>query len=264
LLDWLAVEFAESGWNVKALQKQIVLSAAYRQSSRRLPDDKAGTSAIDDPDNRRLSRGPRRRLSARQLRDQALFVSGLLNDEIGGASVNPYQPEGLWDEMSNMKYRQSVGKDLYRRGLYTFWKRTVAPPGLAVLDAADRESCTVRPKRTNTPLQALTLLNETTFVESARHLAANLLSSRPPDQFIPEAFRRTTSRRPTDRELKVLTQTLSDLADNYREHPESAEQVLSVGESKPSAAPGTDKADMAAAAMLCNVLLNLDEAVSIE
>lgn len=254
LLDWLAVEFAGSGWDVKALQKLIVLSATYRQSSRFRRNEPSS-----DPENRLLDRGPRLRLTARQLRDQALFVSGLLTADIGGPSVSPYQPAGLWDEMSNMKYRQSKGKDLYRRGLYTIWKRTVAPPGLAILDAADRENCVVRPKRTNTPLQALTLLNETTFVESARHLAARMMREGGEDP-IRFAFRSVVSRQPEQQELTSLQEAYDEYLAEFQTHPEQAKQLLSVGESP--VPEDLNTSELAANTMLCNVLLNLDESLT--
>ena len=300
LLDWMAVEFVESGWNVKALQKLIVLSSTYRQSSRVAPatadsSDRAGSSRhslsdaarttevtsesgdasgpdalnktalrdrhLTDPENRLLSRGPRLRLSARQLRDQALFVSGLLTADIGGPSVSPYQPEKLWEEMSNVKYQQSKGTDLYRRGLYTIWKRTVAPPSLAILDAADRESCSVRPKRTNTPLQALALLNETTFVEAARHLAVRM-STEGGDDPITFAFRCVTSRQPAISELETLAAARADYLAEFDANPDLARKLLSTGESAPP--DGPDRSHLAADTMLCNVLLNLDEVVTKE
>ena len=206
----------KSGWDIKALHKLIALSATYRQSSRQLPGDSDA-----DADNRMLSRGPRQRLTARQLRDQALFVSGLMTAEIGGPSVSPYQPAKLWDEMSNMKYKQSTGKDLYRRGLYTIWKRTVAPPSLAILDAADRESCTVRPKRTNTPLQALTLLNETTFVETARHLAARMMTDGK-EQPVVFGFRSVTSRLPSASELEGLRAARDTYVAEFKANPDAS------------------------------------------
>lgn len=316
LLDWLAVDFVASGWDVKAMQKQIVLSATYRQSSRhspsdeakrheptqtddphrdkplpqsgtstgthakttktaaghRLPSDKAATphhsesdgyikAATLDPENRLLWRGPRIRLSARQLRDQALFASGLMSADIGGPSVSPYQPAKLWAEMSNMKYKQSKGKDLYRRGLYTIWKRTVAPPSLAILDAADRENCIVRPKRTNTPLQALALLNETTFVESARHLAMRMMTEGK-DTPISFAFKVVTAREPSKNELAALTKAKATYLAEFRSDPAEADKLLSVGESKTS--NDADPIELAANTMVCNVLLNLDEVVTKE
>ena len=173
LLDWLATEFVRTGWDMKAMQRLIVTSATYRQSSRVTP-----ALLEKDPENRLLARGPRFRLPAEMIRDTALAVSGLLNDEIGGPSVLPYQPTGLWEELafgdgfSAQTYEQSHGKDLYRRGMYTFWKRTAPPASLATFDAPDREKCTGRRALTNTPLQALVLLNDPTYVEAARALAA--------------------------------------------------------------------------------------------
>lgn len=276
LLDWLAVDFIASGWDVKAMQKQIVLSATYRQSSAapaatdssyRSEEDGplslvATANAMEvDPENRLLWRGPRIRLSARQLRDQALFVSGLMSTDVGGPSVSPYQPAKLWAEMSNMKYKQSKGKDLYRRGLYTIWKRTVAPPSLAILDAADRENCIVRPKRTNTPLQALALLNETTFVESARHLAMRMMTEGG-DTSIAFAFQVVTARQPSENELAALTKAKATYLAEFRSNPAEADKLLSVGESKTS--NDADPIELAANTMVCNVLLNLDEAVTKE
>ena len=172
LLDWLAVEFMESGWNVKALQKLIVMSATYRQSSAITPE-----LLEKDPDNRLLARGPRLRLGPEAIRDQALAVSGLLTDRIGGPSVKPYQPAGLWQELSGDRgYVQSKGADLYRRSLYTYWKRTVPPPYMMNFDSPNREQCAVTENRTNSPLQALDLMNEVTFVEAARKLGERMMT----------------------------------------------------------------------------------------
>ena len=171
LLDWLATEFVRSGWDVKGLQKQIVLSATYRQSSRTTP-----AMLLRDPENRLLARGPRIRLSAEMVRDQALAISGLLVEKIGGQSVKPLQPEGLWKDLSGGEdYEPDKGENLYRRSLYTFWKRTVAPPGMVTFDAPSRETCTVRQTRTNTPLQALNLMNDVSYVEAARVFAQRIM-----------------------------------------------------------------------------------------
>lgn len=268
LLDWLAVEFVDSGWDIKAMQKRIVLSATYRQSSRfgkwngdsGTREDATGGDQVD-PENRLLWRGPRLRLSARQLRDQALSVSGLLTPDIGGPSVSPYQPEKLWAEMSNMKYKQSQGKDLYRRGLYTIWKRTVAPPSLAILDAADRENCAVRQKRTNTPLQALTLLNETGFVEAARNLAVRMQTEG--GEFpICFAFRVVTAREPSEQERLTLDFALNSYRETFAAEPAKAKQLLAVGESE--LPQHMDCVELAANTLLCNVLLNLDEVMTSE
>lgn len=254
LLDWLASEFVQTGWNIKAMQKLIVTSATYQQSSAVPPD-----LLERDPENRQLARGPRLRLPAHTIRDQALFVSGLLVEKIGGPSVSPYQPANLWKEMSNMVYRQSKGEDLYRRSLYTIWKRTVAPPSMMILDAADRETCWVNPKRTNTPLQALTLLNETTFVESARHLAQRMIleGGEQPVEF---AFRLLTSRRPKSRELEVLRRARSEYRTEFRQRPESAQQLIRVGDSEVT--KDIDPIELAANTVLANVLLNLDEVIT--
>ncbi len=256
LLDWLASEFVSSGWDVKAMQKLIVMSATYRQSSRVTPKRHRR-----DPDNRLLTRGHRVRLPAHVIRDQAMFVSGLLVEKLGGPSVSPYQPANLWKEMSNMTYRQSKGDDLYRRSLYTIWKRTVAPPSMAILDAADRESCWVRTKRTNTPLQALTLLNETAFIESARNLGQRMIreGSNRPVEF---AFRLVTARRPRGDELNLLKRARDEYLAEFRRHPENAQKLIVIGNSKP--AKDVDPVELAANTVLANVLLNLDEVITKE
>src|SRR6185369_12789435 len=172
LLDWLATEFMESGWDVKAIQKTIVMSATYRQASLITPE-----LLRKDPDNRLLARGPRFRLGAEVIRDQALAISGLLVDKVGGPSVKPYQPAGLWQELGGGSgYKQDTGDGLYRRSLYTYWKRTVAPPFMVNFDSPNREQCTVFENRTNSPLQALELMNDITFLEAARKLAERVLS----------------------------------------------------------------------------------------
>jgi len=254
LLDWLATEFVTTGWNIQAIQKQIVMSAAYQQSSR---TDKAGIER--DPANTLITRGPRQRLSAHELRDQALYLGGLLVEKRGGPSVSPYQPANLWREMSNMTYRQSKGDDLYRRSLYTIWKRTVAPPSLAVLDAADRESCIVRAKRTNTPLQALTLMNETAFVESARALAERMLKQGGDDP-IGFGFRMLTSRNPTSAERRILESARDDAEKAFAKDAAGAKQLIAIGSSKPSAK--LDPTTLAVHTVLANLMLNLDEVIS--
>lgn len=255
LLDWLASEFVHSGWNVKQLQRLIVSSATYRQTSR--VSERAWRR---DPHNRLLARGTRPRLSAHAIRDQALAISGLLVERLGGPSVSPYQPRNLWRELSNMTYRQSRGDDLYRRSIYTIWKRTLAPPSLAILDAAGRETCSVRPSRTNTPLQALTLLNETAFVESARRLGTRMLleGGSQPVEF---AFRLVTSRGPSPEELELLKSARAEYLAEYRRHPGLARKLISVGA---SAKPRLDPVELAANTALANVLLNLDEVISRE
>ena len=193
LLDWLATEFIRTGWDVKAMQKMIVMSATYRQSSKVTPE-----LLQRDPENRLLARGPRFRLSAEMIRDQALAVSGLLVEKIGGPSVKPYQPAGLWKELGGEDYQQDTGEGLYRRSLYTFWKRTVPPPSMMNFDAAGREACTVRENRTNTPLQALDLMNDPAYVEASRVLAERMMreGGATPESRISFAFRLATARRP--------------------------------------------------------------------
>jgi hypothetical protein len=258
LLDWLATELVRSGWDLKRLHKQIVTSSVYAQSSA------VRDSTTADPDNRLLSRFPRARLSAEMIRDQALFASGLLVEHEGGPSVKPYQPPGLWAELSGADdYVPDTGHKLYRRSLYTFWKRTVPPPTLAAFDAPARETCWVRESRTNTPVQALTLLNDVTYVEAARVLAGRVLrEATTPDDRLTLAFRRITARPPTDAERAVLTRALDRHWAEFRKDPTAAERLLRVGESKPDAA--LDPIELAAYAAVCRLILNLDEAVTRE
>lgn len=254
LLDWLAVEYKESGWNTRELLKKMVMSKTYRQSSVIREENIAL-----DPDNVFLARAPRRKLSGSLLRDQALMVSGLLVDQIGGPSVKPYQPANLWKEASNFTYKQDKGDALYRRSLYTYWKRTLAPPSMAVLDAADREWCSVKPKRTNTPLQALTLLNETAFFEAARKLGERVVGSGAVDdgERVRFAFRSVLSREPSEEELKILTDAYENYRTEYQNAPSEADSILTVGESKP--VDDFDRIELAAATALSNVILNLEE-----
>jgi hypothetical protein len=259
LLDWLAAEFVESGWDVKALMKRIVMSATYRQSS-----DMTAEHRQTDPDNVWLARAPRLRLPGNVLRDQALLVSGLLVEQQGGPSVFAYQPAGLWEEASNAKYTVGKGPDLYRRSLYTYWKRTLAPPSMALLDAGDREYCSVKPKHTNTPLQALTLMNETTYVEASRKLAERMLTKggqTDPDR-IDFAFRLVTSRAPTAAELEVLVSALAEYRREFEADPKAAASSLKVGASP--IAKDLSPVELAAHAALANVLLNLDEVTTRE
>jgi hypothetical protein len=261
LLDWLATEFVRTGWDVKSLLKLIVTSATYRQSSH-----SSGETIRGDPDNRLLARGARFRLPAELLRDQALAVSGLLVEKLGGPSVRPYQPDGLWRElMSNeLEYNQSHGPDLYRRGLYTFWRRTVPPPAMQAFDAPPREICTARRPRTNTPIQALAMMNDPTFVETSRVLAARVLkeSGPDPDARIAHAFRLVTARKPSPAEHRVLLATWQHFRDRFAANPEAAVKLIAVGES-PTPTDIT-AADLAAWAALATTILNLDEAVTKE
>ena len=257
LLDYLATQFIASGWDVKALHKSIVMSASYRQSSRATPE-----LLQRDPENRLLARGPRVRLSAETIRDQALCASGLLAEQVGGPSVKPYQPDGLWNELSNAEYVQDHGESLYRRSMYTFWKRTNAPPAMVTFDAAGRESCRVLQSRTNTPLQALTLMNETTFVEAARKLAERALhdGGDVQEERLKMAFRLVLARNPSPAELHILTTGLTRHMESFRSHPESATKLLSVGESPHD--EKLDKIELAAYAATANMILNLDEAIT--
>jgi hypothetical protein len=266
LLDWLAVEFRESGWDLRKLITMMVTSATYRQSSAVTKDLYA-----KDPENRLLARGPRFRLQAEFLRDQALAVSGLLNDAVGGKSVSPYQPTGLWEELMSRSdganwtaqtYTQSKGKDLYRRTMYTFWKRTCPPPSLATLDAPDRETCVVRRSRTNTPLQALVLMNDPTYVEASRKLAERMMKEggATPQDRIAFAFKLATARSPREKEVSVLNRVFEAQRDRFAKDKPAAEKLLKVGES-----PRDEKLDaveLAAWAMVANAILNLDEVLS--
>jgi mono/diheme cytochrome c family protein len=265
LLDWLATEFIRTGWDVKRLQKLIVTSSTYRQSSRFVLQSQA------DPENRLLARGPRFRLQAEFIRDQALAVSGLLNGEIGGHSVSPYQPPGLWEELMSradganwtaQTYKQSTGKELYRRTMYTFWKRTCPPPTLATFDAPDRETCTVRRARTNTPLQALILMNDPTYVEAARKLAERMMQEggHSPESRIAFAFRLSSARLPTEKETALLRRVFDEQLLKYRKDRADAEKLLTVGEAKRQ--EKLDAAELAAWSVVANVILNLDEVVT--
>jgi hypothetical protein len=259
LLDWLAVELRDSGWDVKGLIRQIVTSATYRQSSRISPE-----AWKRDPENRLLSRGPRVRLSAEMIRDQALAASGLLIERLGGPSARPYQPGELWRELADTEYHRDSGEGLYRRGLYTFWKRTVAPPAMMTFDAAGREACMVRETRTNTPLQALNLLNDVTYVEASRVLAQRILgqgTSSDRDR-LTLAFRLVVSRSPRAAELHVLLASLARHRAHYRSDRPAAIKLASVGEAPHD--PRLDPAELAAWTAVCGVILNLDEAITKE
>jgi hypothetical protein len=259
LLDWLACEFMDGGWNVKAMQKLIVTSATYRQTSRASKSDYER-----DPENLLLARGPRLRLPAEMIRDQALAAADLLVEEQGGPSVRPYQPPGLWKELTGGKeFEQDHGRGLYRRSLYTFWKRTIAPPSMITFDASPREACTVRETRTNTPLQALTLLNEMTFVEAARLLAERVMrAAATPQERIALSFRLVLGRGPSEHEARVLAGGLAKHVERFRQQPAEAEKLLKVGEAPRD--PALDACELAAYATVANLILNLDEAVTKE
>ncbi len=262
LLDWLAVEFMEpaepsaKAWDLKRLLRLTVTSATYRQSSRVSP------AALEkDPGNRLLSRGPRFRLTPFELRDQALALSGLLVDRTGGPPTKPYQPPGLWEDFSfqRIKYVQDHGENLYRRSLYTFWRRSIAPPNM--FDTSPRQVCTVRTARTNTPLHALVLLNDVTFVEAARVWAQRLLKEpgKSPNELIDAGFRAATARRPTEAEHRVLTAALSRSLSHYERHRDAAEKLITTGEHPRD--PALDVTQLAAWTAVMNMILNLDEAI---
>ena len=261
LLDWLAVEFLRRGQDTKQLYRQLVSSAVYQQSSRT-----TGNMRVRDPDNRLLARGPRFRLSAEMIRDQALAATGLLTERFGGPSVKPYQPEGLWAEIAtDTNYEQSHGEDLYRRSLYTYWKRTVAPPSMMNFDAGAREMCTVRQSRTNTPLQALTLMNEPTFVEAARVLAQRCLADerlKSDKSRLAFAFRKLTGRRLTTAEQAVLLDSLSHQRDQFGKSRDDARSLTEVGEFPMD--DELDPVELAAWSTVVGLILNLDETVTRE
>jgi len=264
LLDWLAVELMESDWNVQHLLRQIVTSSTYQQSSR-----VSAALHKQNPDNKLLARGPRFRMKAEVLRDAALAVSGLLVDKLGGPSVRPYQPAGLWvevavgdDSYSGGPFVQSTGDDLYRRSVYTWWKRTCPPPNLNTFDAPEREFCRVQRSRTNTPLQALVLLNDPTFVEAARSLAQRMISDGGSDdrERITLALKQSISRAPRPPELDILANALGTYRRHFEADPAAAKQLVSVGDSKTDST--TNLAELATFTALANVILNLDEFVT--
>lgn len=260
LLDWLAVEFMDSGWDVKRLLKTIVTSATYRQSSRVTPE-----LLQRDSENRLLARGPRLRLAPEMIRDQALAVSGLLVEKVGGPSVKPYQPPGLWKELQGgQEYVADKGEGLYRRSLYTYWRRTVAPPGMVTFDSPNRETCTVRETRTNTPLQALTLMNDVPYVEASRKFAERLLheGGATDAERINYGYRLALAREPQTAERDVLLAALAKFREAYRRDGDSAAKLLTVGDSAYDAS--LPKTELAAFAGVASLLLNLDEMVTKE
>ena len=259
LLDWLAVEFRESNWNVKELHKLIVTSATYRQSSRVTPELRER-----DPQNELLARGPRFRMPSWMIRDQALALGGLLNEAQGGPPVMPYQPEGIWKEASFgfIEYEQGKGEDLYRRSLYTFWRRIVGPP--LFFDATPRQVCEVKAKRTNTPLHALITLNDVTFSEAARGFAEQLLTEfKGGDAMrLATAFRMATARDPSTTEQRTLKAALEKYRSHFANDRDAALKVASVGESKRNYQ--LDSVEHASWATIGLMLLNLDEAITKE
>jgi hypothetical protein len=271
LLDWLAVEFREptpglccqdpTPWDIKQFFRLIVTSATYRQASVATPE-----KLEKDRDNRLLSRGPRFRMDAEMIRDYALASSGLLVRKIGGPSVKPYQPEGVWEAVamigSNTRdYRRDTGENLYRRSMYTFWKRSAPPASMEVLNAPSRETCTVRRDRTNTPLAALLTLNDIQFVEAARVLAEKTLKADEKEEARIDFIAKHLLARPfRDAELRIVKDTLAALREHYKAKPDDAKKLIAFGESK--ADPKLDTSELAAWTMLANQLMNLDEVLN--
>ena len=261
LLDWLATEFFQSDWDVQHMIRLMVTSATYRQSTAVRPE-----LLQKDPENRLLARGPRFRLDAEMIRDNALYVSGLLVEKMGGKGVRPYQPPGIWEAVgytasNTAKFEQDHGEALYRRSLYTFWKRTAPPPYMTTFDAPSREKYCTRRERTDTPLQALVTMNDPCYVEAARHLGARMIShtSEAKDR-LTFGFRLVTARPPTSAELSILQKTLKKYAERYEKDVEGAKKLLAVGES-----PVNDKlnpSEHAAYTMMASLLLNLDETLN--
>lgn len=256
LLDWLAAEFVSSGWNVKRLQKKILMSAAYRQSSKTTAKKRER-----DPANRLCSRGPRYRLPSWMIRDQALAASGLLVSDIGGPPVQPYQPAGVWADFTfgKKRYQADKGSALYRRSLYTFWRRIIGPT--MFFDAAKRQTCAVKSARTNTPLHALATLNDATYLEAARVLAERAMNAfDSPKQRLIHAFRRVTGRRPQPEEAQILLNQLEWAMNEFSQNPAAAATLLAEGSSSPATA--LHPAELAAYASVCSLILNLDESLS--
>jgi hypothetical protein len=268
LLDWLSIEFVRSGWDVKGLVKQIVLSATYRQQSNTTPE-----MLVVDPQNRLLARGPRRRLEAELVRDAALKISGLLVPRVGGASVNPYQPPVLWKEVSHFGsahssaqvFVQDHGEKLYRRSLYTYWKRTAPPPAMIAFDAPNRELCTMRRQATNTPLQALVLLNDPQFVEAARAFGQRIILESPDDSIAGRfrfALDEATGRLPIAEEMTILHETYERQLLYWQANPSAAKRFLSVGEWQSD--EHLDPVELATWTSLASLILNLSEVISVK
>jgi len=259
LLDWLAVEFVESGWDSKRLFRLLLTSATYRQTSK-------ATAELHerDPENRFLARGPRYRLPSFMIRDQALVLGGLLSGRVGGLPCNPYQPPGVWEEASfgKKRYVQDHGEKLYRRSLYTFWRRIVAPT--MFFDAASRQTCSVQTTRTNTPLHALAAMNDRTYIEAARVMAERLLqrADLTTEGRIASAFRQVTARYPSAEERGILSSRVQRLVEQYTEDPRAARELLAVGESPRDVR--LDPIPHAALTTVCSLMMNLDEAITKE
>ncbi|MBL4883689.1 MAG: DUF1553 domain-containing protein, partial [Planctomycetaceae bacterium] len=263
LLDWLAVEFRESNWDVKHLFKLMVLSATYKQSSKLTPD-----LYEKDPENRLYARGPRFRLDAEPIRDQALFVSGLLNEKQGGPSVKPPQPDGLWSAVgysgsNTVKFTADTGSEkVHRRSLYTFLKRTAPSPQMSTFDAPSRESSCVRRERTNTPMQALLLFNDPQYLECAQGLAARAMKEKgtSPESIVSHMFQLCTSRTPNSVELQFLVKGYQEDLQRFNAAPEEAASLIKVG--SPEVANGLPVNELAAWTITANILLCADEVIT--
>jgi mono/diheme cytochrome c family protein len=262
LLDWLAVEFRENGWDIKKFFRLLVTSSTYRQAAVLTPEKKA-----KDPANRLLSRGPRYRMDGEMVRDYALAASGLLVKKIGGPSVKPYQPDGVWEAVamigSNTRdYRRDTGENLYRRSMYTFWKRAAPPASMEIFNAPNRETCVVKRERTNTPLQALVTLNDVQFVEAARNLAERAIKEGGPStsRQIDYIARRLLARPLKPAEAAIVARSLAELQSHFNGRTQEAQQLISYGESK--ADPALKPEALAAMTMLVNQMMNLDEVIN--
>ena len=258
LLDWLAADFMKD-WDIKRAIKQMVLSATYRQTAKASPELLAR-----DGENRLLARGPRQRLDAELIRDNALSIGGILNPALGGKSIKPAQPEGTWEinEMSGYKYEKSKGADLYRRGLYVYWRRSTVYPSFVTLDAPTREFCVAQRAKTSTPLQSLVLMNDPVFVEAARAFAQRVIKEGGADDpsRLNFAWRLALARPPSKRERAVLERTLQQQLATYRADKAAAKKLVSVGDlPKPE---GADDSELAAWTAVSNVLLNLNETIT--
>ncbi len=258
LLDWLAADFMRD-WNIKRSIKQMVLSATYRQSAKVTP-----ALLARDSENRLLARGPRNRLDAELIRDNALAIGGILNPTLGGKSIKPAQPAGTWEinEMSGYKYQKSTGADLYRRGLYVYWRRSTVYPSFVTLDAPTREFCIAQRARTSTPLQSLVLMNDPVFVEAARAFAQRILAESKPDPAarLDLAWRLALSRTPSEQERTILQSVLTKQLDTYQQDPDAAKKLIAVGDLPRPA--GVNEGELAAWTALCNVILNLNETIT--
>jgi hypothetical protein len=260
LLDWLAVDFVKHGWDIKRTIKQMVMSATYQQTSRVTPK----LIALD-PNNILLARGPRFRLQGEFIRDNALAVSGLLVNKVGGPSVKPYQPPGLWNEVSlsgNVRFKQDSGDGLFRRSMYTYWKRSAPAPSMTIFDAPTREKCMVERPRTNTPLQALVTLNDPQFLEAARHLAKRIMKDggKTPRERVEYAYRLVTARMPKPLVAQILVGAFNEELENYKRNTEAAGKLLMVGTTKRD--ESLNASEHAAWTIVASMILNLDEVIT--